>query len=78
MGGGVPCQTDKKNTLTALFVFCFFSKFSSYFTEVKWLISKKNIIFQGFGEGPNFSRGSNFFFFFFFLGGGGGLIAYSL
>ena len=30
-------------------------------TEVKWLISKKIIIFQGSGGGPTFSRGSNFF-----------------
>ena len=58
-GGGGPRQSDKKN-LTALFVcFCFllFSKSSAYFTEVKWLISKRNIIFQGSGGGPNFSRG---------------------
>ena len=39
----------------------------AYFTEVKWLISKKTIIFQGSrgGGGPTFSRG-------------GGPIAYSL
>ena len=33
----------------------------------EWLISKKNIIFQGFRGGPTFSRGSKFF-----QGGGGG------
>ena len=30
---------------------------SAYFTEVKWLISKKTIIFQGSRGGPTFSRG---------------------
>ena len=39
---------------------------SAYFTEVKWLISKKTIIFQGSRGGPTFSRG------------GGGPIAYTL
>ena len=29
----------------------------AYLTEVKWLITKKNIIFQGSGGGTNFSRG---------------------
>ena len=38
------------------FVFCFFSP-ELIFTEVKWLISKKTIIFQGFRGGPTFSRG---------------------
>ena len=38
----------------------FFS--SAYFTEVRWLISKKTIIFQGSRGGLTFSRG----------GGGGG------
>ena len=67
-GGGVNINLPKK-ALTTLF----FSKSSAYFTEVKWLISKKNVIFQGSGGGPNFSRGggSNIF-------QGGGPIAYSL
>ena len=55
--GGGPGQSDK----TALTTF-----FLAYFTEVKWLISKKTIIFQGSGGGPTFSRG------------GGGPMAYSL
>ena len=72
-GEGGPRQSDKK-ALTTLFVCCccfFFLLFllsSAYFTEVKWLISKKIIIFQGSGGGLKFSRGggSNFFH-----GGGG-------
>ena len=62
-GGGDPGQSDKKSPDNA-----FFSS-SAYFTEVKWLISKKTIIFQGSrggptfpgggGGGPTFSRGSN-------------------
>ena len=35
----------------------FFFFFSSYFTEFKWSISKKSIIFQGSRGGPTFSRG---------------------
>ena len=42
-----------------------------FFTEVKWSISKKSIIFQGFRGGPTFSRGGPTFF-------RGGPIAYSL
>ena len=30
---------------------------SAFFTEVKWLILKKTIIFQGSGGGLTFSRG---------------------
>ena len=67
-GGGGPGQYDKK-ALTALFFLLFFSS-SAYFTEVKWLISKKTIIFQGSSGGPTFARGSNFF--------QGGPTAYSL
>ena len=55
-GGGGPRQSDKKKHSDS--VVC-----SAYFTEVKWLISKRNIIFQGSGGGPNFSRGGE--------GGGG-------
>ena len=56
MGGG-PGQSDKK-ALTVLFF-----QSSAYFTKVKWLISKKTIIFQSFQAGPHFSR----------VGGGGGV-----
>ena len=41
-----------------------FYQSSAYFTEVKWSISKKSIIFQGSRGGPTFCRGgggSNFF-----------------
>ena len=34
---------------------------SAYFTEVKWSISKKSIIFQGSRGGPTFSRGVQLF-----------------
>ena len=44
-GEGGPGRSDKK-ALT-----------SAYFTEVKWLISKKTIIFQGSVGGPTFSGG---------------------
>ena len=50
-GGGGPGQSDKKSSD----VFCFFLS-SAYFTEVKWSLSKKSIIFQGSGGGPTFSR----------------------
>ena len=66
---GGPGQSDKKKADNFFFLFFFSS--SAYFTEVKWLISKKTIIFQGSRGGPTFSRGggggSNFF-----QGGGGG------
>ena len=62
--GGGPGQSDKK-ALTSSF---FYS--SVYFTEVKWLISKKTIIFQGSRGGPTFSRGVQHF--------PGGPIAYAL
>ena len=45
---GGPDHPDKK-ALTAFFL--------AYFTEVKWSISKKSIIFQGSRGGPTFSRG---------------------
>ena len=50
-GGGGPGQSDKKSPDNVFF------KSSAYFTEVKWLISKKTIIFQGSRRGPTFSRG---------------------
>ena len=62
-GGGGPGQSDKKTSdnvfFCCFFLFCFFLS-SAYSTEVKWLISKKTIIFQG-------SRGVQLF-----PGGGGG------
>ena len=60
---GGPGQSDKKSSDNV-----FFSP-QLIFTEVKWSISKKSIIFQGFRGGPTFSRGgggSNIF-----QGGGG-------
>ena len=56
-GGGVQVNMTKK-ALTTLLFFCFLNKSSAYFTEVKWLISKKTIIFQG---SPTFSRGVQLF-----------------
>ena len=57
-GGGVQVNLTKK-ALTFFFCFVFFLS-SAYSSEVKWLISKKTIIFQG-------SRGVQLF-----PGGGGG------
>ena len=68
-GGGVQVNLTKK-ALTALFFFFFFFFFfksSAYFTEVKWLFSKKTIVFQGSRGGPTFSRGVQL------LQGGGGV-----
>ena len=53
-GGGGPGQSDKK-ALTTIFLVL------SYFTEVKWSISKKSIVFQGSRWGPIFSRGVQLF-----------------
>ena len=64
-GGGVHVNLTKKNADSVVYLvlfFCFFFSLRLIFSEVKWLISKRNIIFQGSGGGPNFSRG----------GGGGG------
>ena len=58
VGGRFQVNLTKK-ALTFFFLFCFFLS-SAYSTEVKWLISKKTIIFQG-------SRGVQLF-----PGGGGG------
>ena len=66
--GGGPGQSDKKSSDNVFF--CFFLS-SAYSTEVKWLISKKTIIFQG-------SRGVQLFPGGGGGGGGGGPIAYSL
>ena len=69
-GGGGPRQSDKKNLWQrCLFVFdfCFFLSPRLIYRS-QMVNSKRNIIFQGSGGGPNFSRG----------GGGGGAIAYSL
>ena len=68
-GGGVQVSLTKK-----LWKVFFLVLSLHYFIEVKWLISKKTIIFQGSWGGPTFSNG----------GGGdvqpfpGGPIAYSL
>ena len=58
-GGGGQGQSDKKSSDNVFFFFFFFLS-SAYSTEVKWLISKKTIIFRG-------SRGVQLF-----PGGGGG------
>ena len=71
--GGGPRQSGKKSSDNVVCFFLLFSKSSAYFTEVKWLISKKNIILQGPGGDPNFSRGGGPTF-----SRGGGVIAYSL
>ena len=59
-GGGVQVSLTKK-ALTTFFLVFF--KSSAYFTEVKWSISKKSIIFQGSRGCLTFprGRGSNFF-----------------
>ena len=63
-GGGRGARQSDKKALTALFVCLFFCFFLS--PRLSLQISKKNIIFQGSGGGPNFLGGSNFF-----QGGGG-------
>ena len=70
--GSTSVEQKSSDNVVCLF-FSFFLVFSLFYI-VKWLISKKNIIFQVSGGGPNLSRGggSNFF------QGGGGRIAYSL
>ena len=54
-GGGSRSVWPKKD-LTRFF---FYS--SAYFTEVKWSISKKSIIFQGSRGDPTFPRGVQHF-----------------
>ena len=53
-GAGGPGQSDKKSPDNVFLVL-------SLFTEVKWLFSKKTIIFQGSRGGPTFSRGVQLF-----------------
>ena len=69
---GGPGQSDKK-ALTTFFFFVFFLFFwsSAYFTEVKWLIKKKNYHFSRFQRGSNIFKGGGQLF-------QGGPIAYSL
>ena len=52
-GGEGPGQSDKK-ALTTVFLF------SAYFTEVKWSISKKSIVFKA-PDGSNFLQGVQLF-----------------
>ena len=68
--GGSRSVCQKKSSHNAFFFFFFFQS-SAYFTEVKWPILKKSIIFK-VPEGSNIFQGggSNFF--------QGGPIAYSL
>ena len=68
VGGGGPGQSDKKSSDNVFFFVFFLS--SAYSSEVKWLISKKTIIFQGSRGVQLFPGGGG--------GGGGGPIAYSL
>ena len=50
-GGGVQVNLTKNSDNVIFF------KSSAYFTEVKWLISKKTIIFQSSRGDPTLSRG---------------------
>ena len=52
-GGGVQVNLTKKKGSDNFFFFVL----RAYFTEDKWLKSKKTIIFQGSRGGPTFSRG---------------------
>ena len=67
-GGGVHVNLTKKlnsDSDVCLFLFfCFFLSPRLILQKSNWLISKRNIIFQGSGGGLNFSRG----------GGGGHLL----
>ena len=61
---GGPGQSDKKSSDNVFFFFFFFFLFffflsSAYSTEVKWLISKKTIIFQGSRGVQLFSGGGS-------------------
>ena len=68
-GGGVQVRLTKKSSDNVLFFLIYlFILSSAYFIEVKWSISKKSIIFQGYRGGPTFSRGGPTFS----RGGGGG------
>ena len=66
---GCPCSAFRFYTPTNplhdnVFFFCFFFSSSAYFTEVKWSISKKSIIFSRCQRGSNIFQGG---------GGGGGV-----
>ena len=66
-GGGVHVNLTKKlnsDSDVCLFLFFFFLSPRLILQKSNWLISKRNIIFQGSGGGLNFSRGGG--------GGGGG------
>ena len=62
-GGGSTSIGQKSSDNVVFFCLCFFCLFFAFFLvlslffEVKWLISKKNIIFQVSGGGPSLSRG---------------------
>ena len=58
-GGGGSSLTKKSSDV---FFFFFFFLSSAYFTEVKWSISKKSIIFNCSRGGPTFPGGSNCLF----------------
>ena len=83
-GGGsrsVPGQSDKKSSDNVFFLFFFYFSPQLIFTEVKWSISKKSIIFQGSRGGSNIFQGGGGEGGPTFPGGGGvgkGPITYSL
>ena len=58
-GSGRPGQTDQKSSDNVFFFFFFQS--SAFFTEIKWLISKKMIIFKVPEGGPTFPGGVQLF-----------------
>ena len=66
-GGGGPRQSDKKSSDSVVCLFFAFSLVLGLDYRSQMVNFKENIIFQGSGGGPNFSRGSHFF-----QGGGGG------
>ena len=53
-GGGGPGQSDKKKSSDNVF---FFLSLQLFFTEVKWSISMKSIIFSRFQRGSNIFQG---------------------
>ena len=60
-GGGGAVQVSLTKKSSDVFFFVFFLS-SAYFTEVKWSISKKSIIFNCSRGGPTFPGGSNCLF----------------